>query len=151
MKTFKLNATPRIDLGKKASKALRAENKIPCVIYGGKHVELTDGKYEGPLAPGEKVVPVGSKGKALITTDFTVGFDDIRKLLKVFRRLVLNGQTVLVIEHNLDVIKTADYIIDMGPEGGKGGGELLSCGTPEEVAKSSKGYTPRFLREELGL
>ena len=81
MKTFKLNATPRIDLGKKASKALRAENKIPCVIYGGKHVELTDGKYEGPLAPGEKVVPVGSKGKALITTEFIVGFDDIRKLI----------------------------------------------------------------------
>ena len=52
---------------------------------------------------------------------------------------------------NLDVIKMADYIIDMGPEGGKGGGELLSCGTPEEVAKSKKGYTPKFLREELNI
>ena len=58
---------------------------------------------------------------------------------------------MIVIEHNLDVIKMADYIIDMGPEGGKGGGELLSFGTPEEVAKSPKGYTPKFLREELGL
>ena len=55
------------------------------------------------------------------------------------------------VRHNLDVIKMADYIIDMGPEGGKGGGELLSYGTPEEVAKSPKGYTPKFLREELGL
>ena len=53
--------------------------------------------------------------------------------------------------HNLDVIKMADYIIDMGPEGGKGGGELLSCGTPEEVAMSTKGYTPKFLKEELHL
>ena len=53
------------------------------------------------------------------------------------------------IEHNLDVIKMADYIIDMGPEGGKGGGQLLSCGTPEEVAMSDKGYTPKFLKEEL--
>ena len=61
------------------------------------------------------------------------------------------GNTVIVIEHNLDVIKMADYIIDMGPEGGKGGGELLSCGTPEEVAKSKKGYTPKFLREELNI
>ena len=69
----------------------------------------------------------------------------------VLNKLVDKGNTVIVIEHNLDVIKMADYIIDMGPEGGKGGGELLSCGTPEEVAKSSKGYTPRFLREELGL
>ena len=78
-------------------------------------------------------------------------FEDIRVLLNVLNRLVDKGNTVIVIEHNLDVIKMADYIIDMGPEGGRGGGELLSCGTPEEVAMSEKGYTPRFLREELGL
>lgn len=76
-------------------------------------------------------------------------FEDIRVLLGVLNRLVEKGNTVLVIEHNLDVIKMADYIIDMGPEGGKGGGELLSCGTPEEVAESDKGYTPKFLKEEL--
>ena len=69
----------------------------------------------------------------------------------VLNKFVDKGNTVVVIEHNLDVIKMADYIIDMGPEGGKGGGELLSYGTPEEVAKSHKGYTPKFLREELGL
>lgn len=78
-------------------------------------------------------------------------FEDIRVLMNVLNRLVDKGNTVVVIEHNLDVIKMADYIIDMGPEGGKGGGEVLSCGTPEEVARSTKGYTPRFLREELGI
>ena len=77
-------------------------------------------------------------------------FEDIRVLMNVLNKLVDKGNTVIVIEHNLDVIKMADYIIDMGPEGGKGGGELLSCGTAEEVAKSKKGYTPKFLREELG-
>lgn len=76
-------------------------------------------------------------------------FEDIRVLMNVLNKLVDKGNTVVVIEHNLDVIKMADYIIDMGPEGGKGGGELLSYGTPEEVAKSKKGYTPKFLKEEL--
>ena len=78
-------------------------------------------------------------------------FADVHKLIEILQRLTEGGNSVVVIEHNLDVIKMADYIIDMGPEGGKGGGELLSYGTPEEVAKSHKGYTPKFLREELGL
>lgn len=93
-------------------------------------------------------------GKTLYILDEpTTGlhFEDIRVLLNVLNRLVDKGNTVIVIEHNLDVIKMADYIIDMGPEGGKGGGEVLSCGTPEEVALSDRGYTPRFLRQELGL
>ena len=76
-------------------------------------------------------------------------FEDIRVLMNVLDRLVDKGNTVIVIEHNLDVIKMADYIIDMGPEGGKGGGSLLVCGTPEEVADSGIGYTSRFLKEEL--
>ena len=76
-------------------------------------------------------------------------FEDIRVLMNVLNRLVDKGNTVIVIEHNLDVIKMADYIIDMGPEGGRGGGEVLSTGTPEEVALSPKGYTPKFLKEEL--
>ena len=91
-------------------------------------------------------------GKTLYILDEpTTGlhFEDIRVLMGVLNKLVDKGNTVIVIEHNLDVIKMADYIIDMGPEGGKGGGELLSFGTPEEVAKSNKGYTPKFLREEL--
>lgn len=76
-------------------------------------------------------------------------FEDIRVLMNVLNRLVDKGNTVIVIEHNLDVIKLADYIIDMGPEGGRGGGQVLSCGTPEEVAESKLGYTPPFIKEEL--
>jgi len=76
-------------------------------------------------------------------------FEDIRVLMNVLNRLVDKGNTVIVIEHNLDVIKLADHIIDMGPEGGRGGGQVLSVGTPEEVAESQKGYTPKFIQEEL--
>jgi excinuclease ABC subunit A len=76
-------------------------------------------------------------------------FEDIRILMEVLRRLVDRGNTIVVIEHNLDVIRQADWIIDMGPEGGRGGGTILSTGTPEEVARSEKGYTPRYLKEEL--
>ena len=78
-------------------------------------------------------------------------FEDIRVLLGVLQRLVDKGNTVLVIEHNLDVIKSADYLIDMGPEGGRGGGQLLACGTPEEVAQCKEGFTSSFLREILKL
>ena len=76
-------------------------------------------------------------------------FEDIRILMDVLERIVDRGNTVIVIEHNLDVIKLADYIIDMGPEGGRGGGRLLVAGTPEDVAKSNEGYTARFLKAEL--
>ena len=78
-------------------------------------------------------------------------FEDIRILMQVLRRLVDRGNTVIVIEHNHDVIRQADWIIDMGPEGGRRGGEVLTVGTPEEVAMSQKGYTPRFLKQELGM
>lgn len=74
-------------------------------------------------------------------------FEDIRILMQVLRRLVDRGNTVIIIEHNLDVIRQADWIIDMGPEGGRKGGEILTFGTPDEVAKSDKGYTPQFLRK----
>ena len=76
-------------------------------------------------------------------------FEDIRILLEVLNRLVDNGNTVLVIEHNLDIIKMADHIIDVGMEGGRGGGEILFEGTPEEVIKSKVGYTAKFLKKEL--
>ena len=76
-------------------------------------------------------------------------FEDIRVLMNVLNKLVDKGNTVIVIEHNLDVIKMADYIIDMGPEGGRGGGKILVTGTPEEVAKSGKGHTSKFIKEEL--
>lgn len=91
-------------------------------------------------------------GKTLYILDEpTTGlhFEDIRILMAVLEKLVNRGNTVIVIEHNLDVIKLADYIIDMGPEGGRGGGQVLTTGTPEEVAKSTLGYTPRFLKAIL--
>ena len=92
-------------------------------------------------------------GKTLYILDEpTTGlhFEDIRILMQVIQKLVDRGNTVIIIEHNLDVICQADWIIDMGPEGGRKGGMILSEGTPEEVAKSDKGYTPTFLRAELG-
>ena len=75
--------------------------------------------------------------------------DDIKKLLVILNRIVDNGDTVIVIEHNLDVIKVADYIIDLGPDGGKNGGKVIALGTPEEVAKNKKSYTGEFLAKIL--
>ena len=94
-----------------------------------------------------------STGKTLYILDEpTTGLHiaDIHKLLDVLNRLVEGGDTVLVIEHNLDVIKSADYLIDLGPEGGKGGGEIIAQGTPEEVAANPRSYTGEFLKKILG-
>ncbi|BDG37489.1 excinuclease ABC subunit UvrA [Saccharococcus caldoxylosilyticus] len=93
-----------------------------------------------------------SNGRTLYILDEpTTGLhvDDIARLLKVLQRLVDNGDTVLVIEHNLDVIKTADYIIDLGPEGGEHGGQIVATGTPEEVAEAENSYTGRYLKPIL--
>ena len=93
-----------------------------------------------------------STGKSLYILDEpTTGLhaDDIARLLKVLDRFVDDGNTVLVIEHNLDVIKTADHIIDLGPEGGIGGGQIVAIGTPEEVAENPKSYTGYYLKEKL--
>ena len=76
-------------------------------------------------------------------------FEDIRVLMIVLQKLVDKGNTVLIIEHNLDVIKTVDYIIDIGPEGGKSGGKVMAIGTPEEIVKTNKGFTAKFLKKEL--
>ena len=78
-------------------------------------------------------------------------FDDVRKLLDVLQRLVELGNTVLIIEHNLDVIKQADWIIDLGPEGGRGGGRIVAQGTPEQVARVKKSYTGQAMARSLGL
>lgn len=91
-------------------------------------------------------------GKTLYILDEpTTGlhFADIQQLLKILHRLVDLGNTVLVIEHNLEVVKTADYIIDLGPEGGAKGGEVVAAGTPEQVAKNERSYTGKFLRKVL--
>ncbi len=94
-----------------------------------------------------------STGKTLYILDEpTTGlhFDDVAKLLGVLHRLVEAGNTVIVIEHNLEVIKTADYIVDLGPEGGANGGRVVATGTPEEVADTPGSYTGEYLRRALG-
>ena len=91
-------------------------------------------------------------GKTLYILDEpTTGlhFEDVNKLLQVLNRLVDKGNSLVIIEHNLDVIKTADHIIDLGPEGGDAGGEIVAQGTPEEVAKVAKSYTGQFLKKVL--
>jgi len=93
-----------------------------------------------------------STGKTLYILDEpTTGLhkEDVKHLLTVLNRLVDNGNTVLIIEHNLDIIKSADHIIDLGPEGGEQGGEIIVTGTPEQVAVCEHSYTGRYLREVL--
>jgi excinuclease ABC subunit A len=81
----------------------------------------------------------------------TVGlhYEDVRKLIEILQKLVDHGNTVIVIEHNLDLIKCADYIIDMGPEGGEGGGNIVAKGTPEDVAMNTKSHTGKYLKKHL--
>ncbi|HEV3254576.1 MAG TPA: hypothetical protein VG033_09225, partial [Candidatus Acidoferrales bacterium] len=76
-------------------------------------------------------------------------FDDIQKLLAAFRKLIEGGGSVLIIEHNLDIIKSADWVIDLGPEGGERGGRVVAAGTPEQVARNSQSYTGKFLARVL--
>jgi excinuclease ABC subunit A len=76
-------------------------------------------------------------------------FEDVNRLLEVLQRLVSFGNTVLVIEHHLDVMKAADWIIDLGPDGGDGGGQIVAAGTPEQIVKSSKGYTAKALAKVM--
>lgn len=93
-----------------------------------------------------------STGKTVYILDEpTTGlhFADVHKLVDILRRLAEGGNTVIVIEHNLDVIKTADYIVDMGPEGGENGGTVIAMGTPEEVAKDKKSYTGQYIKKVL--
>ena len=95
-----------------------------------------------------------STGKTIYILDEpTTGlhFADVHKLTEILRRLTEDGNTVIVIEHNLDVIKTADYIIDIGPEGGDRGGTIIAQGTPEEVAENPQSYTGYYMKRELGI
>ncbi len=93
-----------------------------------------------------------STGRTLYLLDEpTTGlhFHDVAKLLEVLHELVDQGNTVVVIEHNLEVIKTADWILDLGPEGGDGGGEIIACGTPEDIIRAPRSHTGRYLRHVL--
>ena len=120
---------------------------------------ITLGQSATTLSGGEaqriklaKELSKRSTGKTLFILDEpTTGlhFADIELLLKVLNRLKNQGNTILVIEHNLDVIKTADWIIDLGPEGGSDGGKIVATGTPEDVAKVSNSFTGQFLEKML--
>jgi excinuclease ABC subunit A len=120
-------------------------------LSGGESQRL---KLAAHLAEAETAVsqPPDAKGQTLFIFDEpTTGlhFEDVRVLLQVFQRLVNAGHTVLVIEHNLDVIKSADWVVDLGPEAGAGGGQVVAVGTPEDIAKCEASHTGNFLREVL--
>ena len=120
---------------------------------------LTLGQSSTTLSGGEaqriklsrELSKIGTGDTIYIMDEPTTGlhFQDVRMLVNVIQKLVEKGNTVIVIEHNLDLIKAADWVIDLGPEGGDDGGEIIAAGTPEEVAKSKKSYTGKFLREEF--
>ena len=136
----------------------KIKNKLQIMMdVGLSYVEL--GQSAPTLSGGEagrvklaKELQKKPTGKSIFILDEpTTGLhvDDIKKLLAILNRIVDNGDTVIVIEHNLDVIKVADYIIDLGPEGGSGGGEVIAIGTPEELVKIKESYTGQFLKKYL--
>ncbi|HKE24845.1 MAG TPA: ATP-binding cassette domain-containing protein, partial [Bryobacteraceae bacterium] len=118
---------------------------------------LTLGQPLSTLSGGERqrlklAAELGKAGNVYVLDEPTTSLhmNDVDTLIGLFDRLVDAGSTVIVIEHNLDVIKTADWIIDLGPDGGEYGGRLVACGTPEQVARSKKSYTAEALRKVLG-
>ena len=136
----------------------KVKNKLQVMQdVGLSYIEL--GQSAPTLSGGEagrvklaKELQKKATGKSVFILDEpTTGLhsDDIKKLLVILQRIVDNGDTVIVIEHNLDVIKVADYVIDLGPDGGSGGGEIIATGTPEEVAKVKESYTGQWLKKCL--
>src|SRR5207253_11445787 len=119
-------------------------------LSGGESQRL---KLVGHLAEIHKAFPNGGSaaGNLFIFDEPTTGlhFDDVAVLLQLFQRLVDQGHSILVIEHNLEVIKCADWIVDLGPEAGDQGGEVVAVGTPEQVADAEKSHTGKFLRHAL--
>ncbi|MGE0157743.1 MAG: ATP-binding cassette domain-containing protein, partial [Geobacter sp.] len=136
----------------------RIKNKLKTLVEVGLGY-ITLGQSATTLSGGEaqrvklaKELSRRATGRTIYILDEpTTGlhFADIAKLLDVLHRLVDAGNTIVIIEHNLDVIKTADWIIDLGPEGGDRGGQIVAAGTPEQVAKVTKSYTGKFLRKLL--
>ena len=120
------------------------------VKLGQPSTELSGGEAQR-IKLATELSKVGTGKTVYILDEPTTGlhFADVQKLVKIMHELVEQGNTVVVIEHNLDVIKTGDYIIDMGPEGGSGGGMVVACGTPEEVAKCKKSYTGAYIKRML--
>lgn len=132
-----------------------ARTKAPTLpaARGSLPPEGADRPWGGPAASRSAASrqALARKGTLFMFDEPTTGlhFDDIKKLLHVLNQLVDKGNTVLIIEHNLDVIKSVDWIIDLGPEGGDQGGEIVAVGTPKEVAKNKKSYTGQYLAKIL--
>ncbi|MFC1731166.1 excinuclease ABC subunit UvrA [candidate division KSB1 bacterium] len=122
-------------------------------IHLGQQATTLSGGEAQRVKLSTELSKIGTGRTVYILDEPTTGlhFEDIKMLLTVLDRLVDRGNTVIVIEHNMDVIKTADYIIDLGPEGGDDGGKVIAAGTPDEVTSQKKSYTGRFLKEELAL
>ena len=144
--------------------------KHPRAVINATIGEIAEAAYSSPSTIGRVCKKVGVDGfaqlKIKLATELsrrgtgktiyvldepTTGlhFADVHKLVDILRKLSQGGNTVVVIEHNLDVIKTADYIIDMGPEGGDKGGTVVTCGTPEEVARCPQSYTGQYVKRYL--
>ena len=120
-------------------------------VFGAKGTYLSGGEAQRITLATE--LSKRSTGKTIYNLEEpTTGlhFADVHKLTEILHRLTADGNTVIVIEHNLDVIKTADYIIDIGPEGGDKGGTVIASGTPEEVAESPVSYTGKYIKPMLG-
>ena len=120
------------------------------VKLGQPSTELSGGEAQR-IKLATELSKVGTGKTVYILDEPTTGlhFHDIRKLLESFDALIRRGHTVIIIEHNMDVIKCADYVIDMGPEGGRNGGEVVACGTPEQVAASPKSITAHYIASEI--
>lgn len=120
-------------------------------IHLGQQATTLSGGEAQRVKLATELSKIGTGKTIYILDEPTTGlhFDDVKMLISVLERLVKKGNTVLVIEHNLDVVKTADYIIDIGPEGGENGGQIIAQGTPEELVRKRKSYTGKFLKKEL--
>ena len=120
------------------------------ITLGQNAITLSGGEAQR-IKLSKELAKIATGNTIYILDEPTTGlhFHDIKQLLAVLNRLREKDNTIVIIEHNLDVIKTADYVVDMGPEGGDGGGEIIASGTPEEIIKIDKSWTGRYLKEVL--
>jgi len=124
----------------------------PCAQVGIGWVQGTRGGKAQRVKLAAHLAAASCEKTLFIFDEPTTGlhFEDIAQLLDAFRKLIQNGASVLIIEHNLEVIRNADWVIDLGPEGGDKGGEVVVAGTPEQVARCERSYTGRYLRGMVG-
>src|SRR5690625_6939248 len=142
---YRLNIVAKLDPREKVGLGYLRLGQSSSTLAGGESQRLKLAFFLGQENRKERIL--------FIFDEPTTGlhFHDIKKLLTAFNELIELGHTVLVVEHNMDVIKSADWVVDLGPEGGDGGGEIVGMGTPEEIAQIKSSYTGQFLKEKLDL